>query len=196
MGRITREVLLYKGCFAHIFTRAIEKRKIFEKLEDFEFFKIKMAEIKKEYEFKVFHYCLMQTHVHMVVEIPDLSRFSEGMKALKKAYAHRYNTSHKRFGAVWRDRYKAKIIEDESYLNACGKYVENNPVEAGMVERAVDWPHSSSRHYELGVEDVIIDQYDCDGVRSTAIWESNEFERMRAIGSEWFQYQIWRKVKG
>jgi len=52
----------------------------------------------------------------MVVEIPDLSRFSEGMKALKKAYAHRYNISHKRFGAVWRDRYKAKIIEDEAYF--------------------------------------------------------------------------------
>ena len=148
MGRIAREILLYDGCFAHVFTRAIEKRKIFEKSEDFEFFKKKLAEIKKEYEFKVFHYCLMQTHVHMVVGIQDTSGFSEGMKILKKAYAHQYNTAHKRFGPVWRDRYKSKLIENEGYLRACGSYVEHNPVEAGMVERAVDWPHSSSRHYE------------------------------------------------
>lgn len=157
MGRIAREILLFNGCFAHVFTRAIEKRKIFEKREDFEFFKKKLAEIKKDYGFKVFHYCFMQTHIHMIVEIQDIFRFSEGMKVLKKAYAHQYNTVHKRFGPVWRDRYKVKLIENETYLNVCGNYVEHNPVAAGMVERAIDWPHSSSRYYELGQKDLLVD---------------------------------------
>ncbi len=198
MGRIAREALFYNGCFAHVFTRAIEKRKIFEKAEDFVFFKQKMIETKKEYSFKVFHYCLMQTHIHMVVEICDCDKFSQGMKTLKKAYTHKYNIAHKRFGAVWRDRYRAKLIENEFYLNACGKYVENNPVEAGMVDRAIDWPHSSSRYYELGEEDLIVDPYDHVGMRSMEIEliEGDEFEKMRAIGSEWFQYRVWKKLRG
>ncbi len=195
MGRIAREVLLYNGCFAHVFTRAIEKRKIFEKPEDFEFFKKKLAEIKKGYKFKVFHYCLMQTHVHMVVEIEDTFRFSQGMKVLKKSYTHQYNIFHKRFGPVWRDRYKVKLIENEVYLNVCGNYVEHNPVEAGMVEKAIDWPHSSSRYYELGKEDLIVDPYDHSVVDAKGIDKVHEFEKMKAIGSDWFQYQIGKKLK-
>ena len=132
----------------------------------------------------------------MVVEIQDRLRFSEGMKVLKKAYTHQYNKAHKRFGAVWRDRYKAKLIENEIYLNACGDYVEHNPVEAGMVDKAIDWPYSSRRYYELGEEDLIVDQYDHAGVESREIWQSDEFEKMKAIGSDWFQYQINKKLKG
>ena len=138
----------------------------------------------------------MQTHVHMVVGIEDISRFSEGMKVLKRAYAHQYNSAHKRFGPVWRDRYKAKLIENEAYLNACGNYVEHNPVEAGMVDKAIDWPHSSSRHYELGEEDSIVDSYDDAGAESREIWKTDEFEKMKAIGSDWFQYHVRKKLKG
>lgn len=195
MGRIAREILLYNGCFAHIFTRAIEKRKIFEKSEDFGFFKKKLEDIKKEYGFKVFHYCLMQTHVHMVVGIQEVGKFSGGMKVLKKSYAHQYNTVHKRFGPMWRDRFKCKLIENEAYLYACGRYVENNPVRAGLVERAEDWPYSSSRHYELGEKDLIIDAYDLTGGGSTENWKSEEFEKMKAIGSGWFQYKFHKQLK-
>ena len=196
MGRISREALLYNGCFAHVFTRAIETRKIFEKPEDFDFFKKKLVAIKKEYGLNVFHYCLMQTHVHMVVEIQDTFRFSEGMKVLKKAYAHQYNTAHKRFGPVWRDRYKAKLIENEVYLNTCGNYVEHNPVEAGMVGRAIDWPYSSGRYYELGEKDSVVEPYDHARMEPGQIWKSEEFEKMKAVGSDWFQYQVHKKLKG
>lgn len=188
--------MFYNGCFAHIFTREIEKRKIFEKPEDFGFFKKKLIEIKKEYNFKVFHYCLMQTHVHMIVGIQNVSRFSEGMKVLKKAYTHQYNTAHKRFGPIWRDRYKSKLIEDENYLGRCGNYVELNPVEAGRVSRAIDWPYSSSRCYELGEQDPVVDAYDRSNGGPEPIWKSTKFEKMKAIGSDWFQYQIYRKLRG
>ena len=196
MGRISRGWLLYNGCYAHVFTRAIEKRKIFQEDEDFYFFKRRIAAIKMEYQFKVYHYCLMQTHFHLIVKIEDIGRFSEGIKVVKKDYAHRYNKKHRRFGAVWRDRYKSKIIEDEAYLNACGRYVENNPVEAGMVEQASDWPHSSSRHYELGSTDEIIDQYDMSRTDPHLSIDGKAFEKQRAIGSDWFQYRIIKKLKG
>jgi len=196
VGRIARAALLYDGCFAHVFTRAIERRKIFEKSEDFQFFKNEVLVVKKEYSFKVFHYCLMQTHVHMVVAIKDASRFSEGMKVLKKSYTHQYNVTHKRVGPLWRDRYRAKLIENESYLKTCGNYVEYNPVEAGIVERAVDWPYSSSRHYQMGERDLIVDLYDYHEAESMPVWRKDEFEEMKVIGSDWFQFQIHRKLTG
>ncbi len=65
MGRIARSELLHKGCYAHVFTRSIEKRKIFDSREDFEQFKKTLKERKVEYGFKVFHYCVMQTHIHL-----------------------------------------------------------------------------------------------------------------------------------
>lgn len=157
---------------------------------------MKLAEIKKDYGFKVFHYCFMQTHVHMIVEIQDIVQFSEGMKVLKRAYAHQYNKARKRFGPVWRDRYKSKLIENETYLYACGNYVEHNPVAAGIVDKAIDWPHSSSRYYELGEKDAIIDHYDHVQSGSKQMWGRREFEKMRAIGSEWFQYQVQKRLRG
>ncbi len=196
MGRIAREWLLYDGCYAHVFTRAIEKRKIFKKDEDFYFFKSRMVIIKKEYAFKIFHYCLMQTHFHMAVKITDVSRFSEGMKVLKKDYTYQYNKKHKRFGAVWRDRYKSKLIENESYLYACGRYIENNPVEACIVKEASDWLHSSNRYYSRGIKDKVVDPYDFKTIDSNITIDEEAFEKQKAIGSDWFQYQMLRRMKG
>lgn len=195
MGRTAREWLLYDGCFAHIFTRAIEKRKIFQGDEDFSFFKSRMIVAKKEYTFKIFHYCLMQTHFHMVVQISDLRKFSEAMKVLKKDYSYRYNKQHKRFGAVWRDRYKSKLIENENYLYACGRYVENNPVEAQIVKRAIDWAYSSSRYYQQGVQDEVVDQYSLAKIDLNIMIDDKAFEKQKAIGSDGFQYRILMKLK-
>jgi len=196
MGRTAREWLLYDGCYAHIFTRAIEKRKIFQNDEDFCFFKSRMIVIKKEHAFKIFHYCLMQTHFHMAVQISDVRKFSEAMKILKKDYSYRYNKQHKRFGAVWRYRYKSKLIENEIYLYACGRYIENNPVEAGIVNQAIDWEHSSSRYYAQGIEDEVIDKYSLAAIDPNIVIEGRTFDKQKAVGTDWFQYQILKKLKG
>ncbi len=197
MGRIMRDKLFYNGCFAHVFTRAIEKRKIFNDPGDFEFFRNKMAEVKKDYGLKIYHYCLMETHLYLVVRIGEVKKFSEGIKVLKQAYAHKYNKASKRFGAVWRDRYRAKLIEDERYMLTCGRYVENNPVEAGIVAKGTDWLYSSSRHYELGIKDPTVESYVIESKVDESLVQigSTEFEKSEAIGSELFQYQIWKKLK-
>ena len=63
-----------------------------------------------------------------------------------------------------------------------------------MVDKATDWPHSSSRYYELGEEDLIVDPYEYAQGNLKEICQSEEFERMKAIGSDWFQYQIHKKL--
>jgi putative transposase len=77
MGRISRKKLLYDGCFAHVFTRSIEKKYIFESEEDF--FKIKtlLLKSKKAYPYKIHHYCIMNTHIHLAVSLSKADQFSE-----------------------------------------------------------------------------------------------------------------------
>lgn len=195
MGRIARGQLLYDGCYAHVFTRANERLRIFEVEADFKRFIKILKEAKLEFSFKIFHYCIMQTHFHLAVEIFDVKRFSNGIKAIKKHCTHRYNRKHKRFGPLWRDRFKCKLIENEQYMRECGRYVENNPVRAGLVEQASDWPYSSSRYYQLGVEDAVLDPYSQGKEVRGIVIDKFDFEKSVAIGSEWFQFMIAKKLK-
>jgi putative transposase len=144
MGRKTRKQILYDGCFGHIYSRALEHKRIFRDGPDFEFFKGFMRENKEKYDYRVHHYCLMHTHFHLLVGMESVEKFSRGMRELKRLYANRVHKEHKGYGPVWWGRYGSQLIEDERYLSACGLYIEMNPVKAGMVGKAEEWPHSSN----------------------------------------------------
>jgi len=159
MGRKNRGHVLFDNCWAHVISRAADKRYILEDAEDFEKFKNLLQQSKINSGFKIHHYCLMNTHFHLVVSMKSVKDFSEGLKWVKWSYAKYFNFKVQRFGPLWRDRFKSLVIEDERYLAACGSYIEGNPVEAGMVSKNTEWPYSSSRHYELGQVDNLIDGY-------------------------------------
>ena len=189
MGRINRGSILYEGCFAHVFSRSSEKRYIFEGDKDFERFKDLLLESKSRHGYRIHHYCLMHTHFHLVVGIGEVERFSEGLKWVKWNYTRYFNLREQRFGPLWRDRFKSLVIENEGYLQACGRYVEGNPVEAGMVKRCEDWPYSSSGYYFGGKEDVLVDAYAFDG-EPVLIEEDPKkfFTKGHAIGSDTFKF--------
>ncbi len=197
MGRVSRTEVLYDGCYAHVFTRAIEKRRIFQTKEDFKELKRLLCEVKRKYKFFVYHYCFMSTHFHLVVQMNDVSEFSKGLGFIKKAYTGWYNFKNKRFGPVWRDRFRSLLIEDEAYLYACGLYVEMNPVKAGMVKEASDWKYSSSRYYQLDEEDELIDSYDLPQLPGDVdISDEKDFVKGMGIGSGFFRFQLKEKVFG
>ena len=191
MGRINRRSILCDGCYAHVFSRASEKKRIFQGGEDFQKFKNLLMESKQRYAYRIHHYCLMHTHFHLLVSLESLKLFSEGLKWVKWQYARHYNLSKKRFGPLWRDRFRSRVIEDERYLQACGRYVEGNPVEAGMVKRCEDWPHSSSRYYFSGSSDGLVDPYHFDGEALVIKGDVKKyFEKGNVIGSDLFKIQL------
>ena len=96
----------------------------------------------------------------MVVSIQELPAFSNAIKHLKQNYAKWFQRKHAHEGPVWRGRFGSQIIQDERYMYACGMYIEMNPVKAGVVKVAVDWPHSSARHYFSRGKDALIDGYE------------------------------------
>ena len=185
MARVNRKSILIDGCYAHVMSRATEKRYIFRTDADFEKFKEFLQESKDRFSFRIHHYCLMHTHFHLVVSMDNVKQFSEGMKWVKWQYARYYNFSEQRFGPLWRDRFRSRIIQDERYMQACGLYVEANPVESGLVRRCEDWTYSSSRYYLRGEKDSLVDAYSYDGepIKPAVEIESDK----RTIGTEIFR---------
>lgn len=191
MGRITRNEILYDGCYAHVISRSIRKMKIFNDREDFEEFKKFLLEVKRRGKFKIFHYCLMQTHFHLAVEMGSVKEFSCAVRDLKRSYVYWFHGKYKISGPIWRERFKSLLIEDENYLYACGRYIEDNPLKAGLVRESWNWEYSSCRHYEQGVVDKLIDQYE-SAVKEVEdlIFDKEEFENGSVIGSSFFKFQF------
>ncbi len=191
MGRIPRGQLLFDGCYAHIFSRSIEKKFIFKTDADFEYFKRLLITAKTRYDFQIYHYCLMHTHFHFALRIGNGEAFSQGMKAVKYDYTQDYNRRHQRRGPLWQNRFKSLLIENEQYLYACGLYIENNPVETGVVGEKTKWPYSSACYYEQKANDPLVDPYELPelGAEQKQLLPES-FVKGSGIGSAFFRFQL------
>jgi len=88
-------------------------------------------------------YVLMDNHVHLLATPPEPGALSRMMQQLGRCYVGRFNHRHGRTGTLWEGRYKACLVENESYLLQCHRYIELNPVRARMTDNPVTWPWSS-----------------------------------------------------
>ncbi|MDD5773098.1 MAG: transposase [bacterium] len=132
----------YEGAIYHVTSRGNAKRDIFkDDIDRNTFIKIlKQAVIS--YNLICHGYCLMDNHFHLILETPD-GNLSKGMRHINGVYTQAYNKRHKSAGHIFQGRYKAIVIERDSYLLEVSRYVVLNPVRAGMVEKAKKWNWSS-----------------------------------------------------
>jgi putative transposase len=127
----------------HVIQRGNNKTPIFHRPTDY----LTLLELLKEsaqgYSVAVHGFVLMTNHYHLLVT-PDRSDSLPGMmKAVNGGYARYYNTHYQRIGSPWNGRYRGKLVTDERYWLTCLRYIEQNPVRAGMVTRVCDYPWSS-----------------------------------------------------
>lgn len=87
-------------------------------------------------------WCQMTNHYHLVIETPE-ANLAQGMRQLNGVYTQRFNRAHERVGHVFQGRYKAILVERDSYLLELARYVVLNPLRARMVRRLENWPWSS-----------------------------------------------------
>ena len=132
----------------------------------------------------------------MVVQVLSVKEFSRCLNWLKSRHVFAFHAKYRLSGPLWRERYKSLLIENDVYLFACGKYIENNPVKAGLVEAVKDWKYSSARHYVDGIVDELIDKYD-QPVLIEEIDVNNEkvFEKGDGIGSDFYKFQVRHKFR-
>ena len=126
----------------HVFTRANNFESLFVDDRDRRHYLALTAQVVAEQEWRCLAYCLMRTHVHLLVETrrPDLSA---GMKAIHGPYVQGFNRRHDRRGHLIENRFGSKRVEDDAYLWTAVGYIARNPVEAGYCDRPEDWPWSS-----------------------------------------------------
>lgn len=136
--------LEFAGALYHVTSRGNRQDDIYELDIDRESFLTVLADVCKSYNWVCHAYCLMDNHYHLLIETPD-ANLSKGMRQLNGRYTQKFNREHGRVGHVFQGRYKAILIDKNSYLLELSRYIVLNPVRARMVHSAFDWPWSSYR---------------------------------------------------
>lgn len=101
-------------------------------------------------------YVLMTNHIHLLMTPNDQAAISATLQALGRRFVPSINHCYGRTGTLWEGRCKASAVQEEGYLMACYRYIELNPVRAGMVERPEDYPWSSYRANAQGADDPLV----------------------------------------
>lgn len=101
-------------------------------------------------------YCLMPNHVHLLLTPKTASGCADLMKSVGQLHSQYFNRTHKRTGTLWEGRFRSCLVQSETYVLSCYRYIELNPVRAGIVGSAADFLWSSYRSNALGERNELI----------------------------------------
>jgi len=158
----------------HWITRGIHKKNLFHGPRDYFCYLQLLEEYKKLFDILIFHYCLMSNHSHLILSAKNPAALSCFSHYIQRRYAYYYKARHNWEGQVFRRPFKSFPIENDRYLLECGRYVERNPVKAGLVAKAEDYHYSSFAFYAFSKGDPIVDA-------SPAYLGLSESEKMRNL---------------
>lgn len=134
----------FAGALYHVTSRGDRREAIFEDDDDRERFLAVLGEVVADFNWVCHAYCLMTNHYHLLIETPD-GNLSKGMRQLNGVYTQASNRRHGRVGHLFQGRFKAILVDADSYLLELARYVVLNPVRARMVRHPSRWPWSSYR---------------------------------------------------
>ncbi len=123
---------------------------IFDADADYQFFRDSVVEAARKYGLVVHAYVWMTNHVHLLATPEFAHSISKVVQSVGRRYVQYFNFTYHRTGTLWEGRYRATVVDSEQYLLVLMRYIELNPVRAGMVEQPVDYPWSSHRRNALG----------------------------------------------
>ena len=151
-GRVThKDVALaralriqYPGAWFHLLSRGNARQQVFLAPRDYARFLDLLGETCTRFEWLCPAHCLMPNHYHLLVRV-EHANLSLGMRHLNGVFTQRYNQEHGRVGHLFQGRFKALLVQDESYLCGLVRYILRNPVRAGLASDASDWRWSAHR---------------------------------------------------
>ncbi len=130
----------------HVMLRGINQQVIFEESEDYFKFIETIEKYKAVSGYKVFAYCLMSNHIHILLKV-EKEEIDLIMKRIAGSYAYWYNWKYYRKGHLFQDRYKSEPVEDEKYFLTVLRYIHQNPAKANLVENIDEYKYSSYNEY-------------------------------------------------
>ena len=132
---------------AHIVVRGNDRQAIFRSDGDRVYFHKCLATLAAQHDVAVHAYVFMTNHVHLLATGTRPTSIPATMQALGRRYVGYFNRLHERTGTLWEGRYKSTLVETERYFLTCQRYIELNPVRAGMVGHPDEFIWSSYRHH-------------------------------------------------
>lgn len=131
----------------HVIQRGNDRQLIFRETADYLFFLDRLRDGSRQFKVAIHAYVLMPNHLHLLVTPSDEQGLSRMMQWIGRLYVPYFNHKYHRTGTLWQGRYRATVIDAERYLMLCSRYIELNPVRAGLAPSAGDYPWSSYQHH-------------------------------------------------
>jgi putative transposase len=148
------------GLTQHVVQRGNNKGTVFVDTSDYRFFLRLLQHESVRCSVAIHAYALMTNHFHLMATPAHEAGLSTLMQNLGRTYVPVFNLKHHRTGGLWEGRYRSFVIETESYWFKCMRYVELNPVRAGMVSRPDEYRWSSARAHVCGDDDQVLTSHE------------------------------------
>ncbi len=145
MARLPR--LTVPGYPHHVIQRGNNRQAIFASAADYQMLLELLHDNARKFGVALHAYVLMTNHFHLLVTPESPDSLPQMMQAVGRRYVRHFNDAQGRSGTLWEGRYRSTLIQTERYLLACMVYIDLNPVRAGLVAEAKDYPWSSHGHY-------------------------------------------------
>jgi REP-associated tyrosine transposase len=134
----------------HITSRTNGKRLFIKKSKDRKKLCRCLQRIKLKYSAKIYGFTPMTNHFHLLIKLQENADISKFMCEFKTAYAKYFNTKYNVSGHFWGDRFKSTLVQEDAHMLASLRYIDRNPVKAGLVDTPIDWKYSTYVCYALG----------------------------------------------
>ena len=145
----------------HVITRGVDRQAVFFQEQDYTLYLEALQEAAATHSCLIHAYVLMTNHVHLLVTSERERSLPLMIQAMGRTYVQRLNARYNRTGTLWEGRYKAGLVQDDRYLLACQRYIELNPVRAGMVLAPGEYRYSSYAHHAIGTDDALVTSHAC-----------------------------------
>ncbi|WP_137886457.1 transposase [Pseudomonas sp. 2FE] len=144
------------GVPAHVVQRGNNRNACFFHEDDYRFYLAVLADALKRHRVELHAYVLMTNHVHLLMTPADTEGISRVMQHVGRLYVLYINRTYRRTGTLWEGRHKASLVNAAEYLLSCYRYIELNPVRAGMVAAPEEYPWSSYGWHAWGVPNGLV----------------------------------------
>ena len=147
MPHTARSYNITASLIYHIFNRGNARNNIFHDNEDYNRFIGILTKYARQRGLSIYHWVIMSNHYHLLLALDNPKEISSIMAGIARSYVYYYHRKYNSVGHLFQGRFKCQAIEKEQYLLTCGRYIERNPINAGLVQSAAEYPFSSAAYY-------------------------------------------------
>jgi len=172
------------GLLYHALNRGNNREAVFFQAEDYLAFLKALGQTQHRYPFRLFGYCLMTNHFHLLLSPEPGQSISRILQSLSVAHTWHYHRAQGTVGHIWQGRFKSPVIQDDDHALVVLRYLEANPLRAGMVSSLASYPWSSYRVHGMGLTDPLLTRM--------PVWETlaKDDARRQAYWRQWLHTPV------